>query len=507
MTRSRPAIEPGDSGPDRDSPPPRRFGGAGRKRPRASAIYLGALLASGLLVASPALPAAAQGETEVDAETCTYMGQDVVVAARQELACDVVVFGGSLIVEDGAFVDGSVAVLGGDVEVAGRVAGDVYGTGDLVLRSSAEIGGDASAIGSVEAEAGAGVSGTARSLRRLDPESRVWRARSGEGWRLPLFGASVTVALAALFAALAWSVLPGALGNVRHAAGSRSGWLASIAVGLLAIVLFPILVVITVVTIVLPLFVVAAYALALTMGAVALGALLGDALLPRLRPTARAAAGMALLSAVWAIPMYGAGAGWRLWCAGALLGWFLSAWAIGSAVVSRFGTRGPFPLSGPAPVSDRGPEDPPAGASDLTVPSSAGLEDHRPGAEAYENIEASGGGGLGYDAVAPAGDQGEEWAELADEAVAQEEAGPASVGFWSSPQPQGDVLNSLPGMTPVYAQLLRDAGLSEMTSLAAATLEEIRGAVDRPDVLQLEDEALRAWRTEARYRAADQDDG
>ncbi len=78
-------------------------------------------------------------------------------------------FSGRMRVPEGRGIDGSVAVIGGPVTVAGRISGRlVVVNGDLALESGAVIGGDVIVVGGmVSGEADADVQGEIRSYREV----------------------------------------------------------------------------------------------------------------------------------------------------------------------------------------------------------------------------------------------------------------------------------------------------------------------------------------------------
>lgn len=107
----------------------------------------------------------------------TVVGSTVRIAP-DEVAQDVVAFGGSVVVQ--GLVEGDVTAFGGNVDVDGEVTRDVTAIGGNVrLGEDAEVGGDATSVGGhVDRAPGARVRG---SIEEVD---QGW----GRGWSQPFWG-------------------------------------------------------------------------------------------------------------------------------------------------------------------------------------------------------------------------------------------------------------------------------------------------------------------------------
>ena len=315
-------------------------------------------------------------------------GFDRVIREGETVEEDIVVFGGTLLVEPGATVDGSVSVFGGDVRLAGAIAGDVaiFGGqaaisgiidgdmavlgGNLKADTTAAVAGDCILVGGTISGDGkdtigctgigdlpnlvlpAFIGSQARVDLPLRPHHHVQKVGHGPGF----FGAvgsaigwSIFLGLIALVVA---AVAPNQLSRVRNTL--RRNPMKAGAVGLLTFiagvclitmiaVISAILILVCIGILGIPLVIVMSLALfgALVMGWIAAGSMLGQKMASMFNisnsqvvmtvigtVTLTVAAG--LLSALpWWL------AGWAFWLVAAAIG----CAGLGAAALTRFGTR------------------------------------------------------------------------------------------------------------------------------------------------------------------------
>lgn len=274
-----------------------------------------------------------QGQKTDDVRAC---GGNVTVLGH--VTGDVTDYGGRIMVAESGRVDGDIQSYGGSVEIAGVVGGDAksYG-GRITLDDAAQVGGDVVTYGgSIDKAPAARVAG---DIRHDDT------AGSGMNW-LPLsnpfsfsfpivpmiLGGLVAAALAHWAPVRTWRV-----GEVMFGALPRS-----LAIGALSWVLGIILAVIlalTIIGIVVTIAILLALVAGWVMGSVAVGWLLGRAVLQRISsrghsPVAEAVVGIVILTLLEAVPVVGA-----------LLTLFIAVVGVGAAFLSHFGARRWRPFS------------------------------------------------------------------------------------------------------------------------------------------------------------------
>jgi hypothetical protein len=321
---------------------------------------------------------------------------DRIIASGDTVHEDLVIWGGSLIVEDEATVDGDVSVFGGTAVLDGHVEGDVVifggtaslsGTvdGDLVLfggtltaGTSADVDGDClliggalagdsadsincSAVGDIPAFA---IPSIAKAIPAPDaPERpsipaapRVLGGRSFFGTISAAAGQSLLFGILALAAAV---ILPNHLGQVsrtlkdKPAASGAVGFLtfiASVSAIVLLSILSAILMLVCIGFLGIPVVIALSVALgaALLLGWIAAGAWLGDRLAGWLKlqnrsltvTTALGTAVLTLVAALLSAFPFLLG-GW-LW---SLLAFLIACAGLGAVALTRFGTR-PYPVGG-----------------------------------------------------------------------------------------------------------------------------------------------------------------
>lgn len=250
--------------------------------------------------------------------------------AETRLPGDLLLRAGSVELGPGSQVTGSVYVLGGTLRANGAIGGDLVALdGRVTLGPTAQIGGDLRVGGGTTTGVdlavvrGAVVSGLALPLETA-PRPAAWEAAAR--W---LAGSLLLAALGGLWA---WR-RPRTLRVIADAA--TDAWPAAAALGLLALFVLPILLVmmaLTLVLIPLVLLIGLGLLLALSMGIVAIGALLGEWLrlrwLNRLGPGGAAFLGTLLLMGLYGLPLVG--------------GMLLAITALplyGALLLTRFGTR------------------------------------------------------------------------------------------------------------------------------------------------------------------------
>jgi len=331
-----------------------------------------------LLLTFVASPAFAQVDVGGEGDRVVF-GQNVTIEAGEVVEGSLVVFGGNVVVEEGGRVRGDAVVFGGAVRVAGKIGGNVVAIGGMIrLESSADVGGDvATAGGNVIREKGARVGGEV--LESFDLESfDIGRFFGPQGprftvtpptrgnrllswlWRI-VRGVITALAVAAL-GLLVVLLLPEHTRLVSRTVMNSP--LPSLGVGVLAAVVFPLLVVLLVITCV-GILLTPVVALALVAGAlfgwIAIALLIGEKILEALKVTAgdvtplvAVVVGSLLLSLLSAVP-----------CLGFLLAIAVWLWGLGAVVLTRFGTRPYQPAVAPAVPVPVTPPPPPVVAEPL----------------------------------------------------------------------------------------------------------------------------------------------
>ena len=262
-------------------------------------------------------------------ESVTVCGGNVAVLGR--VSGDVTSYGGRVNVSPSGSVDGDIHSYGGRVEVAGQVDGDVtsYG-GGVTLDGTAHITGDVRAYGgAITRQPGAVVDG---SIER-NPTSGLSLTNlpffNPFGFTIPGIGILVWVLIAAALAH--W--FPQRTLRVGEVMFGRLP--RSLAVGALSWVLGLILAVILALTIIgipLTLAIVLVLAAGGILGNVAVGWLIGRAILQRfarrdISRVVEAMVGVAILAFIESIPLIGF-----------LLSLFIALLGVGAVLLSRFGS-------------------------------------------------------------------------------------------------------------------------------------------------------------------------
>ena len=274
-----------------------------------------------------------QGQKTGDVRAC---GGNVTVLGH--VTGDVTNYGGRVIVAGSGKVDGDIQGYGGSVEIAGVVGGDVksYG-GHITLDASAQVGGDVIAYdGSISASPSAHVAGEIRH-DETPGSGMSWLPFSNPfSFSFPIIpiilGGLLAAALAHWAPVRTWRV-----GEVMFGALPRS-----LAIGALSWVLGIVLAVIlalTIIGIVVTIAIVLALVAGWVIGSVAVGWLLGRAILQRIgsrghSPVMEAVVGMVILALLEAVPVVGP-----------LLALFIAVAGVGAAFLSHFGARRWRPLS------------------------------------------------------------------------------------------------------------------------------------------------------------------
>jgi hypothetical protein len=281
------------------------------------------------------------------------VGQNFGLAAGDRIDGNLAVIGADAEFGVESIVNGDVAVLGGDLRVGGTVTGDVvvFG-GSVTLEESAVVRGSVAGIGSsVNREPGATVDGDlfdTKSLplpdrfippvapqvrsapdlpQRLQPWSFIW-------WPIQAFGWSLFMAMAA---ALAMLIAPRNVGRVANAVALQP--LMSFIVGLFALSVAALAGLVLLICCCLGLFIWIASLIAMFVGWIAVGLWVGQSLLYlfRVRTAAsfvEAAIGVFLITFLSRLPF----------CLGGLIGLSIAALGLGAVVLTRFGTK-PYPAN------------------------------------------------------------------------------------------------------------------------------------------------------------------
>lgn len=330
---------------------------------------------------------------------------DRIISAGETVYEDIVIFGGSLLIEEGATVDGDVSVFGGSASIKGEVEGDVviFGgkttlsgavEGDLVVfggslyaNTSADVDGDCILIGgAVSGDGESSISCTEvgefpafvfpaiadppkppvkpelPELPKIPespkiPERSYQNGSQGRGFFGTISSAAGSSLVFGIIALVIGSIAPNHLGQVSNTlkrkpvTGGVVGFLTMIAVPSLGAILAVIAFVLSFVCIGLLgwpilLVMVIAFAVALLLGWVAVGTLVGRRLAVWLKLTNRSLPVTAALGTAILTLSAGLLSGLPFW----LGGWFWSILAfcilcvgLGAVALTRFGTR-PYPV-------------------------------------------------------------------------------------------------------------------------------------------------------------------
>lgn len=312
-----------------------------------------------------AAPVAADGSG-----TLSIIGRTYTLAEGETWNGDMAVIGGTAHLLQSSTLNGSISAVGGLVTVDGTVNGDIVGMGATVeLGRHAVVTGDLVVLGTLRKDAKATVLGdtvqgadATQHFQSLPGVLASGIGRMGSGKPTPLGSPGGTArgvgrwfgTMLALLAAAALAELLLPQHTERASATLLGSWIESLGAGLLTFIAVGLLIpflVITCLGIPVAIVLVVALVLALAMGWVAIGKVLGTRLLIALRVTASTPmidtlVGVVLLSVVASIP-----------CLGLLFSVAISAWGLGAVLLTRYGVRAypPLPFSDAAQPTDDHP--------------------------------------------------------------------------------------------------------------------------------------------------------
>jgi hypothetical protein len=329
-----------------------------------------AVLSICLLFTSPAL---AQTPTPQPGGTA-YQGDKVVVANTyrlqkgDSLTGTLAVIGGTATIENGASVTGDIVLIGGTITIDGTVNGNLVAVGGAVtLGDGAVLNGDVVTVGaSLNRSATAKVSGT------ITEQTPSFDLGNGSGWQFPWNSSQNLLAkfLTAAFESLALAALAVVIGLIlprqthQIAETIHTEPVVAGAVGLLAIVGSPILLIILIITVILipvAILYILAFGLAFVFGWIALGYLIGQQMARLFRAiwSAPVAAGVGVLILSFLVGMIN-----LIPCVGWIVGFILGLLGLGAVVMTRFGSMS----SSPKPVAPVIPPVPPAPSDPTQIP-------------------------------------------------------------------------------------------------------------------------------------------
>lgn len=458
-----------------------------------------------------------------------------------------VVAGRDLAIE--GLVGGNAFAIGGDIDVGGRVEGKATtARGDIRLASGAWVGGPLSARGAVTLAADSTVASDVLAGEAIDQdpaatiEGRSLEHESSSGYssapgssssgsgvpRALLLGAFLMLAM--LFTAMTQLALPNQIGRIAAAASASPGRM--ILLGLIALLATPFS---WILLVTIPLS-----ALALAMGWVGLGAAWGRSVAPRRSAAVQAAIGGLLLAALLMLLLALMAAFPQLlaFCGLSLLLAIPLAWAYGAAVMTLLGTRttqrapapalseANLPLSPPPAPADPSSSRPQPEGEPPVVPPPMAAEPGAwpapppaplvaPGDPVGLPLPGAADLGAGQGSQAPAGAEGQPGAAPEMErppSPGEPDQAPAPAG--SDPLPEaaegphdelrhGPPLRQVIGLSPIYAELLRGAGILGAKDLAALSPDEVSRLTQAPGVLAAGTEKAAAWIQAARGLLAD----
>ncbi|MCC7019273.1 MAG: DUF4332 domain-containing protein [Ardenticatenales bacterium] len=450
------------------------------------------------------------------------VGHDVTVARAGSVDGGVIVaFGRAAI--DGE-IKGSVNVLGGDAAVSGRVRGDVYASGVVRLSAGARVQGNVTG-GDIRSAAGAQVDGAATELGRgwagLPRGRRPWLSDAS----LLLFKVVVTLLLAGIFGALATLAAPAFVGRLRWAA-SRGPGAVVVAVGIgLAVLAGTAAIVFALRQHVSVGAVIALPAMLVLVGALGVGGRLGARLLPQRRSVLQTALGFSLVAAMaTAVLQLGH---WAIFCTGGLVFVLVGAWSIGVVALALIGRRAdrrsadaPVPLPAAPPGGAETPEEPaapggpaapgepaalgrpaaPGEPAALEVPAAPIVSRTPRGAQSPDPASEPEAAHVSEAPTAPASDRTappEGTTEARAPAGGSADAAPLPMD--AGPAPALD-LRRIPGISPIYAHVLRAAGVTSLVELAERDPDDIVASLAVPGVLGIDRATAELWVAMARRR-------
>ena len=294
-------------------------------------------------------------------------GGNYILAAGQTLDSGLAVLGGTVEIQTGSTVRGDIAIIGGTANIDGHVLGDVAAVGGIVnLNSHAVVDGSATAMGGVinrspGSQVGGNVVGAEGRPDGIDIDITADEPFSVDSIPTPIQANSgqdgsnwfVTALLHGL-SAIAWTAILVALGVLlillapkateRVAYAIKENMLLSFAVGIAAVILtIPFILLLTITICLIPVAILIPFILAATLflGWLALGWLLGKALLQAANthnstPIWEMIVGVAILTLLWKLPTV-------LPFVGGFISWLVmfvaGNIALGGALLTRFGTR------------------------------------------------------------------------------------------------------------------------------------------------------------------------
>ncbi|MFN8423489.1 MAG: DUF4332 domain-containing protein [Anaerolineae bacterium] len=443
-----------------------------------------------------------------------------VVGHRAAVARGGTVDGGIVVAYGSADVSGDVVgavnVVNGDATIDGHVTGDVYATGIVRVGDTGRIGGNVTGA-SVQASPGATVDGDTTIL------SSGWTgaSRSGGlgavGFVGPLLGALVTALLAMLFGGLAAAFFPGAVDALRAQSTRGAAWIfIEIVMGLVVVAAVAAMIASLHAIPLVRWLVIAPVALA-AGGALGIGRRFGARLAPRRGAPLQTGLGLAAITI--AVSLIARSCPPLLFCTGGLLLALLSSWAIGvalltaalrrtvpgsssvqSASLPRPGGEPAAPTK-PEPIADPGarPEDSPSvdAAAGAPVPEAGGTVELLAPDRATDPSPSIAAGGATEARIEPEDDRIEH-----DPSSRSPDADPgADDAFARALDPAAALdLRRIPGISPIYAHLLRSAGILTLEELAGATPSAIVAALEVPSVLSVDHDTAALWIAMARRR-------
>lgn len=305
-------------------------------------IVLALILGSGLLIqgvglvltwVKPATQAANQGGNGRIDSSCTHIQQGPIVSHmlvvdEHEVLCgDLTLFGSTLDVK--GQVQGTILAFGSNINITGTVYGDInlYG-GMVILQRGSNIQGNVNLFGGSERSA----SGSRLQGAVFDRSQHLslWLPGISAQFAFPFWSIVIWVILGIVFI----SLFPEHVMFVRTTAAQKTR--RSLILGCLSLLLAPVVLIVLIALIIpIPLAILVAIGLiaAWTLGTIAIGWLVGEAIMRAILPRhntrlAQVTVGLTVLVLVGSLPYIG----WIVSLGAGLLG-------LGAVLLSRFGTR------------------------------------------------------------------------------------------------------------------------------------------------------------------------
>ncbi len=308
------------------------------------------LLALLMLVVTP-WAWAASPHSASDDNGIVQVGQDWTLKAGERFTGDVLIVGANALVERGATLQGDLAVISGNVTVAGEVDGDISLIGgNVVLEENSRVVGDIAIVsGHVEKAPTAVVTGEiVRNQVRMPPITgweligKAWSAPQPGSpqwflaslWRITvsILSAFLSALVAALIAAVLIAIWPAAIKRVAETVAQTP--LVSFFVGIvtsLAVLVIFVLLAITICLLPFALLLLLFWLAAGLVGWTAIGYILGRYLWQALNIKSESdvvptAIGVFVLSLLSSVP-----------CVGTLFGLLVAGVGLGAVLISQFG--------------------------------------------------------------------------------------------------------------------------------------------------------------------------